>query len=73
MNNFLCGLSAGAAEALLVVTPQGTLKTKLIHDKLSTEPKYKNVFHGIYKIIEAQGFGGIYKGLLPTLLKQSTN
>ncbi len=73
MNNFMCGLSAGAAEALLVVTPQETLKTKLIHDKLSTEPKYKNVFHGIYKIVEAQGIGGIYKGLLPTLLKQSTN
>lgn len=35
MNNFLCGLSAGAAEALLVVTPQETLKTKLIHDKVS--------------------------------------
>ena len=38
LNNFLCGLSAGAAEAILVVTPQETLKTKLIHDKLSEHP-----------------------------------
>lgn len=68
-NNFMCGLSAGFMEALLVVTPQETLKTKLIHDKLSAEPKYKNVFHGIYKIVQAQGFGGMYKGLVPTLLK----
>ena len=37
-NNFLCGLTAGACEALLVVTPQETLKTRLIHDKLSPEP-----------------------------------
>ena len=34
-NTFLCGLFAGASEALVVVTPQETLKTKLIHDKLS--------------------------------------
>lgn len=52
MNNFLCGLCAGAAEAVLVVTPQETLKTKLIHDKLSPEPKYRNLFHGIYTIFQ---------------------
>jgi len=34
-NNFFCGIAAGAAEALMVVTPQETLKTKLIHDKIS--------------------------------------
>ena len=37
-NNFLCGLFAGAAEAVLVVTPQETLKTRPIHDKLSEHP-----------------------------------
>lgn len=51
LNNFLCGLCAGATEATLVVTPQETLKTKLIHDKLSPNPQYKNVFHGIYTIV----------------------
>ena len=50
-NNFLCGICAGAAEAVFVVTPQETLKTKLIHDKLSATPKYRNLFHGIYSII----------------------
>ena len=34
LDNFKCGLFAGAAEATLVVTPQETLKTKLVHDKL---------------------------------------
>jgi len=51
LNNFLCGLCAGAAESTLVVTPQETLKTKLIHDKFSPNPQYRNVFHGIYKIV----------------------
>lgn len=73
MNNFMCGLAAGAAEAVCVVTPQETLKTKLIHDKLSAEPKYRNLFHGIYSIIQAQGLAGCYKGVVPTLLKQSSN
>jgi len=72
-NNFLCGLAAGASEAIFVVTPQETLKTKLIHDKLSENPKYRNVFHGIKTIIGNQGFGGMYKGVVPTLLRQSTN
>jgi solute carrier family 25 (mitochondrial citrate transporter), member 1 len=72
-NNFLCGICAGAAEALLVVTPQETLKTKLIHDKLSEQPKYRNVFHGIYSIASQQGPGGLYKGVLATLMKQSSN
>jgi solute carrier family 25 citrate transporter 1 len=72
-HTFLCGLMAGAAEAAFVVTPQETLKTKLIHDKLSPEPKYRNVFHGIYSIAKTQGFWGMYAGVLPTILKQSTN
>jgi len=72
-NNFLCGLAAGASEAVFVVTPQETIKTKLIHDKLSENPQYKNVFHGIKTIVGNHGFGGIYKGVVPTVLKQSTN
>ncbi len=73
LNNFMCGLAAGATEAVMVVTPQETLKTKLIHDKLSEHPQYKNVFHGIRTIVEKQGLGGMYKGVVPTVLKQSTN
>lgn len=73
LNNFMCGIAAGAAESTFVVTPQETLKTKLIHDKLSANPQYRNVFHGIYSIVQKQGLGGMYKGYTATLLKQSTN
>ncbi len=73
LNTFNAGLCAGAMEALVVVTPQETLKTKLIHDKLSQTPKYRGLFHGVYTIFTTQGFGGVYKGALPTVIKQSTN
>lgn len=72
-NSFLCGLVAGSAEALAVVTPQETIKTKLIHDKMQDVPKYKNVFQGIYRIGMENGPKGLYLGVVPTLLKQSTN
>jgi solute carrier family 25 (mitochondrial citrate transporter), member 1 len=72
-STFMCGLGAGAAEAVFVVTPAETLKVKLIHDKLSPEPKYRNVFHGIYKIWGQYGFSGVYAGVVPTILKQSSN
>ena len=73
LNNFACGICAGAAEAVLVVTPQETLKTRLIHDKLSETPKYRNLFHGIGSIVKEQGPAGCYKGVVPTLMKQSSN
>lgn len=72
-NNFMCGLTAGAAEAVAVVTPQETLKTRLIHDRLSAEPKYRNLFHGIYTIGAQHGPSGLYKGVAATVMKQSTN
>ena len=38
LDNFCNGLVAGAAESTLVVTPQETIKTKLVHDKLQEKP-----------------------------------
>ena len=72
-NTFLAGLMAGGAEAVLVVTPQETLKTKLIHDKISENPKYKSLFHGMSTIVKQNGLGGMYKGVTATFLKQSSN
>jgi solute carrier family 25 citrate transporter 1 len=71
--NFFCGMCGGLMEALLVVTPQETMKVRLIHDKLSPNPKFKGTFHGISTIIKEQGLGGCYKGLTATMLKQGSN
>jgi solute carrier family 25 citrate transporter 1 len=66
-------LGAGITEAILVMTPAETLKVKLIHDRFQPEPKYHGLIHGVSTIIKQSGFGGIYKGLLPTILKQGSN
>jgi solute carrier family 25 citrate transporter 1 len=68
-NTFMCGLFAGTAEAVAVVTPQETLKTKLIHDKLSATPQYKNIISGIVTITKETGVRGLYQGVVPTVLK----
>lgn len=72
-NTFMCGLFAGTSEAILVVTPQETIKTKLIHDRLSPNPQYKNIFQGVYLMGQERGFGGLYAGVVPTVLRQSSN
>lgn len=43
----IAGLGAGLTEGLLIVTPTETIKTKLIHDALGSNPKYNGLVHGI--------------------------
>jgi solute carrier family 25 citrate transporter 1 len=75
IKTFVAGLGAGTCEAIIAVTPMETIKTKFIHDLNSPKDqrKYKGFFHGIFIIIKTEGIGGIYRGLFPTILKQSTN
>ncbi|KAL4223751.1 hypothetical protein ACF0H5_017217 [Mactra antiquata] len=70
---FLCGLGAGVAEAIFAVTPMETVKVKFINDQTSANPKFKGFFHGVREIIRVEGFRGVYQGLTPTILKQSSN
>jgi len=71
--NLIGGLIAGSLEAIIVVTPMETIKVKLIHDRLSPNPKYRGFFHGVSSIAKEQGWSGCYKGLIPTILKQGSN
>jgi len=73
IKRMLCGLFAGVAEAVLVVTPMETLKVKFIHDYTSPQPKYKGFVHGVSSIIREQGLSGTYKGLTATVAKQGSN
>lgn len=50
-----------------------TIKTKLIHDRISGANKYRGLFHGMSAIVKDKGLGGIYKGLGPTILRQGSN
>lgn len=71
---FIAGLGAGTLEAIFVTTPQETIKVRLINDAFRTDgpPKYNSFFHGVKTIVAENGFMGIYKGLIPTMIKVST-
>jgi len=71
--NFISGMVGGIAEAVFVVTPQETMKVRLIHDQLLPNPKFRGFIHGVTTIIREQGLGGTYKGLIPTIIKQGSN
>jgi len=73
VSTLLGAITAGVVEATAVVTPAETIKTKLIHDQTSKAPKYRGVFHGIFGIARQQGLHGLYRGLLPTILRQGSN
>ncbi|KAM3581311.1 hypothetical protein VKS41_006136 [Umbelopsis sp. WA50703] len=71
--NLLAGLCAGMTEAVLVVTPSETIKTKLIHDRNSQHPQYRGLIHGTTTIIKNEGIGGVYRGLFPVMMRQGAN
>jgi len=72
-NTFLSGLLAGVCEAVLVVCPVETIKTKFIHDQNRAEPRYRGLVHGVTAIAREEGMQGLYRGLTATILKQGTN
>jgi len=72
-SNIIAGFVGGFTEAVLVTTVQETMKVRLIHDKLSPNPRFRNTIHGVSTILKEQGFSGVYKGLTPTILKQGSN
>jgi len=71
--NIIAGFCGGVSEAVLVTTFQETMKVRIIHDRLSGQPRFRNTFHGVSTIFKEQGFSGIYKGLTPTVLRQGSN
>ncbi|EGR32185.1 mitochondrial carrier protein, putative [Ichthyophthirius multifiliis] len=72
-HTFCAGLGAGIFEAITVVTPSETIKVKLIHDLLLDQPKFRGLIHGCTSISKQYGISGLYKGLVPTILKQGSN
>lgn len=66
LQNLFTGVCAGVVEATLAVTPQETLKTKLIHSNAG-------FVKGTMNILKKEGFFGIYQGWSATALKQASN
>jgi solute carrier family 25 citrate transporter 1 len=70
--NMFAGVCAGASEAILAVTPIETIKTRVADAQRKGTP-YAGSLDATIKIVKAEGPLGIYRGVVPTILKQSTN
>ena len=64
--NFLAGLGAGVTEALVIVAPVETVKTKCIDLNLTFLETFKH-------ILKQDGWKGVYQGAGATAMKQGSN
>jgi solute carrier family 25 citrate transporter 1 len=71
LHNVLAGMGAGVAESLLAVTPSERIKTALIDDAKTGKKQLRGGLHAVQVIFREQGVKGLFKGILPTTLKQS--
>eukprot|EP00121_Abeoforma_whisleri_P017181 Awhi_evm1s15750 len=75
----LSGTAAGVIEAVAVVTPLEVLKIRLQAQTHSmSEPnspirKYRNLPHAFTCIVREEGPQALYKGVVPTVLRQASN
>ncbi|PWY67103.1 mitochondrial carrier [Aspergillus sclerotioniger CBS 115572] len=69
-NGILAGMVAGGFESVLAVTPTERIKTALIDDAKRPR-KARGAVHGAYMLVSQQGVRGLYRGVVPTTVKQS--
>lgn len=75
---FFAGLAAGVTEAVLVVNPTDVVKIRLQaqHHSMADPadaPKYRNALHCAFTIVREEGVRVLYRGVILTALRQSTN
>ncbi|EGX89970.1 mitochondrial tricarboxylate transporter (Ctp), putative [Cordyceps militaris CM01] len=69
----LAGFGAGITESLLAVTPTESIKTTLIDDRKSANPRMRGFLHAVPIIARERGLRGFFQGFVPTTLRQSAN
>mmetsp|Transcript_28256 Transcript_28256/g.40460 ORF Transcript_28256/g.40460 Transcript_28256/m.40460 type:complete len:393 (+) Transcript_28256:286-1464(+) len=77
---FIAGLASGITEAVLVVTPAEVCKIRMqsqFHSMMDPRQmarrKYTNVLQTAMLLVKEEGFGALYKGVIPTMLRQGCN
>jgi solute carrier family 25 citrate transporter 1 len=78
--NFSAGLASGLTEAILIVTPAEVCKIRmqsqynsLVDPAQLARRKYTNVLQTAVVIVKEEGIGALYKGIVPTMLRQGCN
>ncbi|KAA8566533.1 hypothetical protein EYC84_009088 [Monilinia fructicola] len=69
----IAGFGAGVTESLLAVTPFESIKTTLIDDRKSAQPRMKGFLHAVPIIARERGLRGFFQGFVPTTARQSAN
>ncbi|PHH79953.1 hypothetical protein CDD82_2056 [Ophiocordyceps australis] len=69
----LAGFGAGVTESLLAVTPTESIKTTLIDDRKSPNPRMRGFLNAVPIIARERGIGGFFQGFIPTTLRQAAN
>lgn len=80
MVTFTAGLASGLTEAIMVVTPAEVCKIRMqsqFHSMMDPSQlqkrKYTNVLQTAFVIVKEEGLGALYKGVIPTMLRQGCN
>lgn len=71
----LAGMCAGAVESVVAVTPSERIKTALIDDARrggGSGKRLGSMADAVRWIVRQQGIAGLYKGLVPTTMKQAS-
>ncbi|KAL9123220.1 MAG: hypothetical protein Q9187_000237 [Circinaria calcarea] len=69
----IAGFGAGITESLLAVTPFESIKTTLIDDRKSANPRMRGFLHGSALIFRERGIRGFFQGFAPTTARQAAN
>ncbi|KAE8148820.1 mitochondrial carrier domain-containing protein [Aspergillus avenaceus] len=69
----IAGFGAGFTESLLAVTPFESIKTQLIDDRKSANPRMRGFLHGSKIIYQERGIRGFFQGFVPTTARQAAN
>lgn len=78
--NFTAGLACGLTEAVAIVTPAEVCKIRmqsqynsLIDPSQLSRRKYTNVIQTAFTITREEGLSALYKGIVPTMMRQGCN
>ncbi|TAQ84115.1 hypothetical protein B7494_g7562 [Chlorociboria aeruginascens] len=69
----IAGFGAGVTESLLAVTPFESIKTTLIDDRKSANPRMRGFLHAVPIIARERGIRGFFQGFVPTTARQAAN
>ena len=69
----IAGFGAGITESLFAVTPFESIKTQLIDDRKSANPRMRGFLHGTKIIAQERGIRGFFQGFVPTTARQAAN